>query len=374
VTGTADLPNNRQTKNDQDDTDDTDNTDNTDDTRLSLAAVEALAFRVLQSSGATDLQAGLTARSIRDAEADGIRNVGLAYLPIYANHLACGKVVGTAIPSITQPKEAVVCVDAHHGFAHPAFAAGKSIFSDKSHSAGIAVMSVAHSYSAGVVGWFVEALAQDGLIAIMFANSSSVMAPWGGTKPFFGTNPLAYAVPRKAGPPLVADLSSAAVSWVTLNDFARAGKPIPSTWAFDGNGNPTTDASVGLAGTIAPTGGHKGSALALLVDLLAGGLSQSSFSSEASSFGDDSGGPLNVGQLIIAIDPGPLAGSSFTDRVESELAAMTSQPGVRLPGSHRLAHRVLAEREGVRVPSELMAVLNEYADNGSPSRFRKPGL
>jgi (2R)-3-sulfolactate dehydrogenase (NADP+) len=265
-----------------------------------------------------------------------------------------------------------VCVNAHHGFAHPAFAAGKSVFVEATRTAGIAVMSVAHSYSAGVVGWFVEALAQDGLIALMFANSSSVMAPWGGSKPFFGTNPLAYAVPRKDGPPLVADLSSAAVSWVTLNDYAKSGKQIPSTWAFDHDGNPTTNAAVGLAGTIAPAGGHKGSALALLVDLLAGGLTQSSFSSEASSFGDDSGGPVNVGQLIIAIDPGPLAGSSFTNRVESELAAMTAQPGVRLPGANRLAHRSLAERDGVIVPEELMQTLNEYAASGSPSLRRQP--
>ncbi len=337
---------------------------------LSLADVEQLAFRILQASGATDTQAGPTARSIRDAEADGIRNVGLGYLPIYANHVACGKVDGRAIPTVAQPRRSMIAVDAHHGFAHPAFVAGYRSLIDATLDAGIAVMSISHSYSAGVVGWFVEALATEGLIALMFANSSAVMAPWGGSQPFFGTNPLAYAIPRKDGAPVVADLSSAAVSWVTLNDHAQAGKPIPSTWAFDTNGNPTTDAAVGLAGTIAPSGGHKGSALALLVDLLAGGLTGSSFSSEASSFGDDSGGPVNVGQVIIAIDPGPLAGSSFAARVEAELAAMTAQPGVRLPGGARTLHRATAEKDGVPVPDELMAILNEYANNGSPSRRR----
>jgi (2R)-3-sulfolactate dehydrogenase (NADP+) len=333
-------------------------------TTLSLHMVFEVAEQVLRSSGASPLQAHATARSIRDAEADGIRNVGLGYLPVYADHVACGKVVGSAVPTVTTPRSGTVVVDAHHGFAHPAFESGRPLLVDAARTNGVAVMTVAHSYSAGVVGWFVEALANEGLVALMFANSSSVMAPWGGRSPFFGTNPIAYGVPRSAGPPLVADLSSAAVAWVTLNDHAQSGKPIPSTWAFDQDGQPTTDAAVGLAGTIAPAGGHKGSALALLVDVMAAGLTGSSFSHEASSFGDNHGGPVDVGQLIIAIDP---ADPGFVSRIEIDLAAMLNQEGVRLPGAKRTAHRSTAERDGVVVPDELMALLNLYAAEGSPA-------
>jgi (2R)-3-sulfolactate dehydrogenase (NADP+) len=333
-------------------------------TTLSLSEVFDLAEQVLRSSGASELQAHATARSIRDAEADGIRNVGLGYLPVYADHVACGKVVGSAVPTVTRPRPGTVLVDAHHGFAHPAFETGSRHLVDAARTNGIAVMGIAHSYSAGVVGWFVEALAAEGLVALMFANSSSVMAPWGGRSPFFGTNPIAYGVPRADGPPLVADLSSAAVAWVTLNDHAQSGTPIPSTWAFDSDGQPTTDAAVGLAGTIAPAGGHKGSVLALLVDVLAAGLTGSSFSHEASSFGDNHGGPVDVGQLIIAIDP---SDPGFVSRIELDLAAMTAQEGVRLPGTRRTAHRTVAERDGVVVPDDLMTKLASYAAHGSPA-------
>jgi (2R)-3-sulfolactate dehydrogenase (NADP+) len=332
---------------------------------MSLAAVLELSESVLRSSGATVLQASATARSIRDAEADGLRNVGLAYLPTYADHVACGKVNGAAVPEVTTPRAGVVSVHAHHGFAHPAFATGQASLISAARANGIAMMSVSHSYSAGVVGWFVEALAREGLVALMFANSSSVMAPWGGRAPFFGTNPMAYAVPRFDAAPLVADMSSAAVAWVTLNDHARAGTPIPSTWAFDPDGHPTTDAAIGLSGTIAPAGGHKGSALALLVDVMAAGLTGSSFSHEASSFGDTAGGPVNVGQLIIAIDP---INPGFCERVEVDLAAMTAEDGVRLPGTKRADHRVIAERDGVIVPDDLMDLLESYAAHGSPAR------
>lgn len=329
--------------------------------RLSLDDVDTLARKVLTGAGATPLQAGATARSIRDAEADGIRNVGLAYLPVYAAHVACGKVVGDAVPVVSRPRPAVVTVDAGHGFCHPAFEAGRPLLVEAARANGVAVLSIARSYSAGVLGWFVEHLAGEGLAALMFANSSSTMAPWGGRVPFFGTNPLAWAVPRATGAPLVADLSSAAVAWVTLKDHADAGRPIPPGWALDDQGRPTTDAAVGLAGSVAPAGGHKGSALALLVDLLAGGLTGSAFSFESSSFGDDTGGPPGVGQLIVALDPAPTAGSGFLERVETELAAMTAQDGVRLPGANRLGWRARTAADGVEVPDDLLATLRSWA-------------
>lgn len=335
---------------------------------LSLDDVETLAHRVLVASGASELQASATARSIRDGEADGIRNVALGYLPTYADHLACGKIDGSAVPAMTKPRPAIVSVGARHGFAHPAFQLGAPHLRYTARTLGIGLLAISHSYSAGILGWFVEQLADDGLVALMFANSSSTMAPWGGTAPFFGTNPIAWAVPRADGTSVVADLSSSAVAWVTVNDAATAGTPIPLGWALDGNGQPTTDAAAGLAGTIAPSGGHKGSAMALLVDLLAGGLTGSSFSFEASSFGGNVGGPPNVGQTILAIDPSATAGRGFLDRVEEELAAMTSQPGVRLPGSRRRSNRSEAESSGVDVNDGLFALLSDYAEHGSPAR------
>ncbi len=339
---------------------------------LSLDDVETLAHRVLLASGASPLQADATARSVRDGEADGIRNVALGYLPTYADHLACGKVVGHAVPTLERPRPAVVAVDARHGFAHPAFELGAPIVGEVARSLGIGLLTISHSYSAGILGWFVERLADEGLVALMFANSSSTMAPWGGKAPFFGTNPIAWGVPRVDGPALVADLSSSAVAWVTVNDAAASGRPIPLGWALDPAGEPTTDAAAGLAGTIAPSGGHKGSALALLVDLLAGGLTGSSFSFEASGFGDNAGGPPDVGQTFLVVDPSATAGPGFAERVEEELVAMTAQPGVRLPGDRRVANRALAEESGVEVPDDLFALLSSYAESGSPATRSGP--
>ena len=334
-------------------------------TTLTLAQVEDISRRMLVSSGASALQADATARSIRAAEGEGLRTVGLSYLPTYCDHLACGKVIGDAVPVVSQPRAAVIVVDAGHGFSHPAFEAGLPSLVSAARSAGLAMMSIGRSYSAGVLGWFVEQVAEHGLVAVMFANSSSLMAAHGGIKPFFGTNPFAWATPRRHGPPVVADLSSSTVAWVKVNAAAQAGVAIPLGWALDADGTPTTDAQAALAGSMTPAAGHKGSALALLVDVMAAGVTGSNFSFEASGFGGMAGGPPDVGQVILAIDPSPTAGPMFLDRIETELAAMTAQPGVRLPGDGRLASRAHTVEHGVEVPDDLMSLLDEYAANGS---------
>lgn len=329
-------------------------------TTLSLAEVEALSRRMLLASGASELQAGATARSIREAEAEGIRVVGLSYLPTYCDHVACGKVLGNAVPTVARPRAATVVVNAGNGFCHPAYEAGEQHLVEAARECGVAMMAITHSYSAGVLGWFVDRLAQQGLVAVMFANSSALMAPHGGARPFFGTNPLAWAAPRRSGPPVVADLSTSAVAWVRVKRAADAGEAIPLGWALDEHGNPTTDAEAALRGSMAPAGGHKGSALALLVDVMAGGVAASNFSHEASGFGGNDGGPPDVGQVVLAIDAS-VTDPAFLDRLEHEFSALAAQSGVRLPGGSRLEARVRAEQHGVEIPDDLMDVLNRYA-------------
>lgn len=332
------------------------------DVVLSLDEVEDLSYRMLVASGASDLQARPTARSMRDAEAEGIRTVGLTYLPTYCDHLICGKVVGDAVPQVSLPRPATVLVDARLGFCHAGYEAGESALVEAARGQGIAMMVLSHSYSAGVLGWFVDRLARHGLVALMFANSSSLMAPHGGRRPWFGTNPLAWAAPRREGPPVVADLSSSTVAWVKVNAAATAGEPIPLGWALDADGNPTTDAKKALEGSMVPAAGHKGSALALLVDIMSGGVAGSNFSHEAASFGGTVGGPPDVGQVVIAIDPAVGTGPGYLDRLEHEFAALAAEPGVRLPGDRRHHDRAAAEANGVVVPSDLLSVLRSYAE------------
>ncbi len=327
--------------------------------RWSAGRVFETARQALEKCGAAPANAAPVAESVRDAERDGIRNVGLGFLPIYCEHLLCGKVDGLAAAAIEATGPSTLRVDGKYGFCHSAFVAAEDVFHEMIAAQGAAVMAFTRSYTAGVLGWFVERLAARGWLALGFANASPAMAPWGGSRPFFGTNPLAFAAPRQDACPLVIDQSATTTAMVNVIDAARRGEPVPDTWVLDEDGVPTTDPVRGLKGSMAPAGGYKGSALALMVDVLAGGLPGANFSCQASSLIDNEGTSPGVGQSFIAIDPGRFH-PGFGARLEDMLAAMLGQPGVRLPGARRLEAREKADREGIEVDEKLIAALDRY--------------
>jgi (2R)-3-sulfolactate dehydrogenase (NADP+) len=198
----------------------------------------------------------------------------------------------------------------------------------------------------------------------MVANASPSIAPYGGRIPFFGTNPLAFATPRAGKPPLVIDQSTSVVAKVAVLDAQRRGVPLPAGWALDAQGTPTSDAGAALGGSLCAIGGYKGASLALLIDVLAGGLTASHFSFEASSFGDCAGGPPRTGQVIIALEPALFA-PEFASRTEALFESLRSEPDVRLPGERRLAARQ-RHQTVVDVPADLWALIQRYAQDGSP--------
>jgi (2R)-3-sulfolactate dehydrogenase (NADP+) len=156
-------------------------------------------------------------------------------------------------------------------------------------------------------------------------------------------------------PPLVIDLALSTVARGKIMAAEKAGKPIPADWALDASGQPTTDAAAAMKGSMLPIGGAKGSALALMVEILAAALTGASFGWESSSFFDDQGGPPAMGHVIIAIDAQSLSGGAFLGRMGDMLSAMAEEPEVRLPGSRRLAARAKAAAEGVAIPAALHA-------------------
>ena len=130
---------------------------------------------------------------------------------------------------------------------------------------GIAAASIFRSHHFGQAGYHAERLAGNGLVALVFGNSPKAIAPWGGSKGIFGTNPIAFAAPRTNNPPLLIDLSLSKVARGKVMVAQQRGESIPDDWALDENGQPTTDPGAALQGTMLPMGGAKGAALVLMV-------------------------------------------------------------------------------------------------------------
>ena len=321
--------------------------------RMSLDDVEALALRELRAAGASDVQAGPVARSIRLAERDGVRSHGLMYLPVYAEHLACGKVNGRAVSEVSRPRDGAVLVDAGHGFAHPAIDAGLPLLVEAARSFGIAAMTLRRSYNCGVLGHHAERIAQAGLIGLCFTHAPASVAPVGGRVPVIGTNPVALGVPDgRGGARFVLDQSASAVAKSEVILRSKNSEAIPEGWALDAEGRPTTDAAAALKGSMLPAGGSKGFGMGLIVEVLASVLAGAVASRDASPFSGPVGGPPATGQCFLAIDPEAFA-SGFGDRIAALAEAIEAQEGARLPGARRRAARKRTETQGIEVDEAL---------------------
>jgi (2R)-3-sulfolactate dehydrogenase (NADP+) len=332
------------------------------------AELIAVAMRALERAGANSAMAGATAKALVYADARGLASHGVSRVPQYATHLANGRADGAARPGIVHARAATVLVDARCGLAFPACALAVGEAISRARAAGVAFAGVTNSHHFGVAGYHLVPVAADGMVGLAFANSPAAMAAAGGTRPLFGTNPIAAVFPRPAGNALEIDLSLSEVARGKLMIAAKEGRSIPPGWALDRDGRPTTDPQAGLDGSMLPTGGTKGAMLALVVELLVTALTGAAFGFEASSFFVAEGNRPRLGQCFLVVDPGALAGRDvFFAHVETLIAEMTKDPGVRLPGDRREALAAKAARDGIEIPHALASELKQLAGDEAAS-------
>jgi (2R)-3-sulfolactate dehydrogenase (NADP+) len=329
---------------------------------IPLAELERLMTAALAKSGATPAMARATAHALAAAERDGIPSHGASRIPQYCGHLKNGRAKGAAVPKVAKSSKAACLVDAGGGLAFEACGLAVQEAVRRAKEYGVAFVSVTNSNHFGVAAHHLEPVATAGLVGLAFGNSPAAMPAWGGRRSLFGTNPVAAVFPRRDHPPLVIDVSLSAVARGKIMVAARDGKPIPEGWAVDKDGNPTTDSRAALEGAMLPAGGVKGAMLALVVELIACALSGAAFGFESDSFFNEQGKPTRIGQAFLAIDPGALAGREvFLERVETLVAAMLDEPGVRLPGARRHAQRDKSHAGGIAVAPDLMRRIRDLA-------------
>jgi (2R)-3-sulfolactate dehydrogenase (NADP+) len=324
---------------------------------LTLSEAEDLVVRTLMRCKTDSENARSVARALVAAEAEGQKGHGLSRVPSYAAQAKVGKVDGFAKPMLEWRRPAAAMIDAKHGFAYPALDLGLGALPQAARQNGLAAAGIFRSHHCGVAGHPVERLARDGLLALLFANTPGAIAPWGGSKAVFGTNPIAFACPLSDGAPIVVDLSLSKVARGNILATKQKGTSIPEGWALDAGGKPTADPAAALSGTMLPLGGAKGTALALMVELLAAGLTGANYAAEAPSFLDADGAPPGTGQLLIAIDPTAFGGPGMLAHFAALARSIEEQPGARLPGTRRLAARAAAEQNGIAITDALFTAI-----------------
>lgn len=306
---------------------------------LALSDIATLAWEVLRANGCDDANAAALVRTIRAAERDACLSHGLFRLPGYVAALRSGKVDGAARPVITQRTPVVLHVNGNNGFAPLTLEHAIPTLADAALINGVAVAAITQSHHFAALWPEVEGLAARGLVGLACTNYIPVVAPIGAREPIFGTNPLAIAWPRPGHDPVVLDMATSAMARGEITIAARDGRPVPAGTGLNAQGDPTTDPAEILKGVMLPFGGHKGSGLSLMVELLTAGLTGEGFSIETAARDNKDGGPPRGGEFLLAISPEILAGPGWDTHCEAFFARYAAIDGARLPGSHRMHRR-----------------------------------
>ncbi|AMB87746.1 lactate dehydrogenase [Pseudomonas agarici] len=322
----------------------------------------ALLQQVFQRHGTSLEVARVLAENCASAERDGAHSHGIFRMPGYVSTLASGWVDGRAVPVVEDVALGFVRVDAVNGFAQPALAAARPMLLEKVRSAGIAVLAIRNSHHFAALWPDVEPFAYEGLVALSMVNSMTCVVPHGAERPLFGTNPIAFAAPRAGSDPIVFDLATSAMAHGDVQIAARQGERLPDGIGVNRDGQPTCDPNAILdGGALLPFGGHKGSALSMMVELLAAALTGGNFSFEFDWSRHPGAKTPWTGQLIIVIDPAKSAGHDFAERSQTLVNQMRGAGLQRLPGERRHRRRAESLRDGIALAESDLRQLRALA-------------
>ncbi|WP_120499179.1 Ldh family oxidoreductase [Roseovarius sp. EL26] len=307
---------------------------------LTLDEIYALAHDTMVANGCDEGNANALADIITRAERDGSHSHGLFRVPGYVKALRSGKVDGKAKPTVIRKTASVIQVNGGGCFAPLAQAVGLPVLAEAAAESGAAALSLTNIHHFAALWPETEFLADRGLVGIACTAYMPSVAPAGSTEKLFGTNPISFAWPRPGKSPVCYDMATAAMAMGDVQIAARDGKTVPPGTGLDADGNPTTDPAKIAKGVLLPFGGYKGSAIALMVELLAAGLTGESFSYEAAENDNKDGGPPRGGEMVIALSPAIIAGDNWENHSEAFMDRLSGLEGVRLPGARRHQNRL----------------------------------
>lgn len=339
---------------------------------FSALDLKSFCEQVLVSAGMNLEEAKVASDSIVKANLEGVDSHGISRLPIYMRRFRDGRMNVNPNIQLIQKTTSVLLADGDNGLGHIVSYRAIVKGTEMAKQSGTCVIAVKNSNHFGTAAYFCQLACEQNLACIAFTNSPPGIAPWGGKRAFFGTNPIAFGFPTGSDQPVIIDLSTSIVARGKIILAAKQGQLIPDGWAIDENGQPTNDPKAALKGSVLPLGGAKGSALALAVEILTGVLSGAAFGPHVKNIYDDGETePANVGHFFILMDIEkfislPLFFASMENLLK-EMKEVPLAPGkseIRYPGERRKRERELHLSGGISLSSsieeELTNIGKEY--------------
>ena len=270
--------------------------------RISIENLKQVVIDTLTKVGVCHGDAEIILDTILFANRRGVATHGVGRLPLYVHKVAAGHYNPQNEIEVLADSAAYALLDAHNGFGQVVAYQATQMAIEKAKKYGVAVVGVRNSNNFGTAGYFGDMAAREGCAAMVYANAAPAIAPTGGNKTIFGTNPLCYAYPGDDNhDPILLDMATTIAARGKIRLAAKNGEKIPLDWAIGPDGQPTDDPNVALKGSLLPIGGYKGYGLSMFVDIFAGMLTGSHYAGEVknlSKMEEDSGN----GHLFVVID------------------------------------------------------------------------
>lgn len=334
---------------------------------LSFTQAKEFTEKILTKANYSPAHISAISDVVLKGQMDECASHGLYRLLNCIHTLKSGKVSADALPIFKNQTPVVLKVDAQKAMAPLALQQGIPQLIEKAKTFGIAMMALNNCVHFSALWYEIELLTQQGLVAFACTSNHAWVAPTGGKKPLFGTNPIAFGWPRQKKPPFIFDFATTAVARGEIELYRRTGRQVPEGWGIDEHGAATTDPLKILQnGAMLTFGAHKGSALAAMVELLAGPLIGDLLSLESIEYDEQTGSSPFGGELIIAFSPECILGGDYQqhlDRAETLFKGYEEQ-GARLPSQRRYEARAKAQQtQMIKIPQHLYDDLNHYLNN-----------
>jgi len=335
-----------------------------------------IAVHILKGFSATEDEATLVADCLVQAEMRGTDTHGVHFLQLLSDRIDARMIRIPTELKIVREDGTTSVLDGGNGLGQVAAHRAMKMSIEKARKFGIGFTLIRNTNHIGILAFYTLMAAEEGMVGIVMSNSAPSMPPWGGAEPFFGTNPLSFAIPGGEEGPVVLDMSSSVVARGKIRRAERMKEAIPVGWALDESGLPTTDPTAAMKGTLLPIGGPKGYGLALMIDVIAGMLSGSNYGPNVKTFHQPLG-PTGIGVLTMAIDIERfMALNQFKQLMESYVESIKQSEKAKgvsriyLPGEIELEKEKKSLAEGIPLNDSVVSSLNQLLEKvRSPLRL-----
>lgn len=327
--------------------------------RYRIASLKQALLKLTDAYSVPRCQGEILINSMLEADMCGVHTHGLSLVPTYIKKIENAGFNLSDKVSVIKSTATFTVVDANNLIGAVSAAECTDIAIRNAQKNGMHTVFCKNANTFGPAFYYTKKAVENGLVGFCACNSPANMSPWGGTQKLLGTNPFSVGVPAKRYAPIMVDMATSVVAKSKINEIRKNGGTLPDGWALDKNGNPTNDPVAAIGGTVLPMAQHKGSAIAICIDIICGMLSGAAYLNDVGRFYSDDNRCMNVGQCFTVIDPVAISDTTFYDKVDEYIDRLhSSGTNVLYPGEKESINRALAENGGVELFDETVTELN----------------